>query len=116
VAPKVIQKSDGTTAMALPDDKPKEMGTLSGPSLEAWSKSSELGEGDVQSSPPSPLPATAEILPDVAAGCELSAEDMKLDSGLKEEEAPSACSSVISLSVDDLYQYSVTQSGLELPG
>jgi hypothetical protein len=25
--------------MALPDDKPKEMGTLSGPSLEAWSKS-----------------------------------------------------------------------------
>jgi Zinc finger, C2H2 type len=116
VAPKVIQKSDGTTAMALPDDKPKELvGALSGPSLETWSKSSELGETDVLSSSPSPLPVAAEILPDVSAGgCELAAEDVKLDSGIKEEEE--VPSSVISLSVDDLYQYSVTQSGIDLPG
>ena len=119
VAPKVIQKSDGTTAMALPDDKPKEGGaTLSGIGVEAaWSKGSEPSETDIlSSSSPSPLPGVAEILPDMATSCELTDEDLKMDSTcVKEEEEPPSAS-VINLSVDDLYQYSVTQSGLDLPG
>lgn len=123
VAPKVIQKSDGTTAMALPDDKLKEMVIGGGSSQEAWiskgaTEMSLTDEDIILSGPPSPPrpEAAEEVLPDLAPCRELNSDDIKVDVSVKEEEeAPSNCASVISLSVDDLYQYSVAQTGLELP-
>lgn len=130
VAPKVIQKSDGTTAMALPDDKPKESMTLGVHSnLEAWNSGGgevsggggELShsEADIMSRrSASPTADDEEILPDLATDPDLTADEMNANMSMKqqdeEEEVPSNCASVISLSVDDLYQYSVAQSGLDL--
>jgi hypothetical protein len=144
VAPKVIHKSDGSTAMALPDDKVKEAAAaMASPAAgiiepAAWMsggggvKSSEMsfvgelsrGEPDVMSRAGSPLAASGQKLTDLKVEGELLlAQDMTMgvavkDEGAEEEgegEAPSAGASVISLSVDDLYQYSVAQSGLDLP-
>ena len=98
VAPKVIQKSDGTTAMALPEDKTKE--DLLNPVVVA-EKPPEMERMNA----PSPIVLTP---PDITRLPEGLSFDLKSE-GSREDDSVSACSSMISLTMEDIYQYNVTQ-------
>ena len=124
VAPKVIQRHDGTMAMALPEDPnhPKK------PEVAVGQPDPEAGPtGEVAAAPasvtvvtmcdpapaPAELPAPAATEPEAAASPAPTAEE--------EEGGPSEGGgggagdpSMISLSVDDLYQYSVAQTSAEV--
>ena len=112
VAPKVIQKSDGTTAMALPEDKQKESESTTAAGISTLPQDM-LGVGEID-----PLvsdPGGIAIFQDNSQLTRLTegiSFDLKSE-GSKEDDSVSACSSMISLSMEDLYQYNVSQSGLE---
>ena len=112
VAPKVIQKSDGTTAMALPEDKQKESESTTAAGVSTLPQD-KLGVGEID-----PLvsdPGGIALLQDNSQLTRLTegiSFDLKSE-GSKEDDSVSACSSMISLSMEDLYQYNVSQSGLE---
>ena len=123
VAPKVIQRLDGTVAMALPDDPNQiKSDATTGPTMMVPSLGNIPGRlKDEDSGSESPVPPISEA-------SEVSQEPMMLNTvgvdlgqvdhltelqGLQKvdaEEAGSTESGMISLSVDDLYQYSVTQT------
>ena len=106
VAPKVIQKSDGTTAMALPEDKQKDSDSPI-PSL-SGERPIELERPSLVQSPVIVDPPHISKLPEGISF------DLKSE-GSMEDDSRSACSSMISLSMDDIYQYNVNQTGIENP-
>ena len=110
VAPKVIQKSDGTTAMALPEDKQKDTDIMNVPpiALVPQEKVREVDPPPGASSPGATLPDNSHLTR-LTEGISF---DLKSE-GSREDDSVSACSSMISLSMEDLYQYNVTQSGIE---
>lgn len=100
VAPKIITNIDGTVAMGLPVDK--------------------------NSHPPEPITGPPEQIDPMAARCTIPSpilDNADLDSIVqklsfdvksttdesKDEDSASACSSMISLSMDDVYQYNMPQ-------
>lgn len=115
VAPKVIQKSDGTTAMALPDDKNRDeppVSTLTGssimpdhPVVEVMPPVQEIVEPVVMNAP-SPVVLTP---PDITRLPEGLSFDLKSE-GSREDDSVSACSSMISLTMEDIHQYNVAQT------
>lgn len=102
VAPKVIKKSDGTMAMALPEEKQKE-----GEIILAAPAPDKPRELDRAASVPSPV-----ILADASQLARLTESlsfDLKSESS-RDDDSISACSSMISLSMDEIYQYNVAQA------
>ena len=123
VAPKIITKADGSVAMALPDDKSlQENGgvPLQPPALASTSA--------LAPPPPPPPPSVVDVEPQVGhtpqPRCTIPSPildnadldkiveklsfDVKSDES-KDEDSASACSSMISLSMDDVYQYNMPQ-------
>ena len=92
VAPKIITKSDGTVAMALPDTDKNLDGT------------------DADQSVVQAQPSRDSILDnaDLDKIVEKLSFDMKSEE-TKDEDSASACSSMISLTMEDVYQYNMTQ-------
>ena len=155
VAPKVIQRQDGTLAMALPDDpnqSKKVEGTgilldapLKAPATDLFKAPDPVAPAPVAPAPapaPAPVqstvsspsvtvmtlvtPAAPEVINPASTTLPTSAPAQPLPPVIaaenivpqptKEEASPAPQDSgVISLSVDDLYQYSVAQTSVDNP-
>ena len=124
VAPKVIQRPDGTQAMALPDD-PNQSKKVdvpvpvleSKPLIETVKVEPDVVGAGVSSPQPQTVAVMASV-PDPNVKLENPAASLapsltsQEDEQMKHEDSGQD-SSLISLSVDDLYQYSVAQTNVD---
>ena len=110
VAPKVIQRQDGTVAMALPDD-PNQTKKEEGQSAVPISQGGRDEDSDSESPVP-PISETSEVSQEPLALNTVGSTDQMTE--IRKDEVDEGSippePGMISLSVDDLYQYSVAQA------
>lgn len=120
VAPKVIQREDGSVAMALPDD-PNQAKKEDGSSIGDMLPQSGGGGKDDDSGTESPIQPTSEAseissnqitLPNLGVVDHLNELQCLPNVDTEGGDSGPSDSGMISLSVDDLYQYSVAQTDM----